>query len=252
MSAHFDRVSRHYAEHRPTYPAELFAWLAAQCPRRALAWDCGTGSGQAAVDLAAHFAQVVATDVSAAQIAQARPCAGVDYRVAPAEASGLGDATVDLVTVAQALHWFDLPAFYREVQRVLAPGGLLAAWTYGILHLPDPALDAPLQHFYHQVVGPWWPAERRHVETGYRDLPFPFPRLATPAFALQAQWSLAQLAGYLRSWSATARYIENNPTDPVDDLLVELAPHWPDSHEKQRIEWPLSLHVGRFEIYKAT
>lgn len=246
-NTHFDSVSRQYAESRPTYPAELFAWLAGQCPQRTRAWDCGTGSGQAAVDLARHFDQVIATDASAAQIAQARPCAGVEYRVAPAEASGLDDASVDLVTVAQALHWFDLPAFHAEVRRVLRADGLLAVWTYGILHLPDPVLDAPLQHFYHDVVGPWWPAERRHVETGYRDLPFPFPRLAAPPFAMHAQWSLEQLAGYLRSWSATARYREQHRTDPVDALLTELARHWPNDGTTCRIHWPLSLQVGRHD-----
>lgn len=242
---HFQSVARQYADNRPTYPAELFAWLAGQCAGHELAWDVGTGSGQAARDLARHFAQVLASDASAEQIAQAPAQPGIAFRLAPAEASGLPERSVDLISVAQALHWFDLDAFYAEARRVLKPGGLIAAWTYGILHVDGDALDGPVQHFYHQVVGPYWPTERRHVESGYRDLPFPFPRLAAPAFAMQADWTLEQLQGYLRSWSATARYRQAHGSDPLTALAAELAPRWGDPANRRRIRWPLALLCGR-------
>ncbi|MEW5769976.1 MAG: class I SAM-dependent methyltransferase [Pseudomonadota bacterium] len=242
---HFRSVSGHYAASRPGYPEALFDWLAAQCPAHELAWDCGCGSGQASAALARHFRQVVATDASAAQIAQASPHAGVEYRVAPAEASGLAAASVDLLVVAQALHWFDLARFHEEARRVLRLQGVIAVWSYGVIGLDDPALDAPVRHFYREVVGPYWPPERRHVENGYRDLPFPFDPIAAPAFAMRAEWPLDQLLGYLRSWSATARYIEARGEDPVEALAATLRPTWGDPATPRGIAWPLALRVGR-------
>ncbi|HUN94268.1 MAG TPA: class I SAM-dependent methyltransferase [Burkholderiaceae bacterium] len=242
---HFRPVAREYALYRPSYPDALFAWLAGLSARTHLAWDCGAGSGQASAGLAGHFERVVATDISAAQLAQAPRLSAVEYRVAAAEASGLESDAVDLVTVAQALHWFDLPRFYAEVRRVLRPDGALAAWSYGVLRLDDPACDATLQTYYHDVVGPYWPAERRHVETGYRDLPFPFDRLAAPPFAMSVEWTLDDLVGYARTWSATARYRDQCGTDPVPALAASLAGAWGAPQSRRRIEWPLTLLVGR-------
>lgn len=242
---HFAAVADSYADHRPTYPPELFSWLAALAPSRELAWDCATGSGQAATALAGHFRRVWATDASAAQIAAAVPCAGVTYRTAPAEASGLPDGSADLVTVAQALHWLDLQPFYAEVHRVLKPGGVLAVWTYGVFEASGDdasAVQPLLDRFYHQTVGPFWPPERRHVENGYGDLPFPFDQLASPPLAMAVQWSLDDLAGYLRSWSAVSRYRQQHGSDPVLALLSELAPHW---QGRRRVTWPLSVKAGR-------
>lgn len=239
---HFSAVAADYASHRPTYPAALFDWLADQAPARRLAWDCATGSGQAARDLAGHFDRVIATDAAAAQIDAAPAHPGVEFRVAPAEASGLDPASVDLITVAQALHWFQLDAFYAEARRVLAPDGVIAAWSYSRLLTDDPVIDERLWHFYSEVVGPWWPFERRHVETGYRDLPFPFTPIDAPAFAMQAEWDLEALAGYLRTWSATRRYLQARGVDPVSALAGELAPHWPTT---RRVRWPLTLRTGR-------
>jgi len=245
FSDHFASVATHYADSRPAYPAALFDWLAAQCATRDLAWDCGAGSGQASVALARHFARVIATDASAAQIAQAQPDPRVEYRVAPAERSTLDDASADLVIVAQALHWFDLDRFYAEVRRVLRPGGVLAAWSYGVLAVEGEAVNAAVQHFYHDEVGPYWPPERRHVESAYRELPFPFERIAAPAFAMSLHWNLAQLLGYFRSWSATGRYIEQCGDDPVARLEPQLAACWGDVLETREIRWPLALLAGR-------
>lgn len=243
---HFAGVASQYASHRPSYPETLFAWLADQLVERRLAWDCATGSGQAAVALAGYFDEVVATDASSSQIEAARPRPGVSYRVAPADASGLTVQSVDLVTVAQALHWFDLERFYAEVRRVLKPEGLLAVWTYGVFQAEGAAqqeIQQQLDRFYHQTVGPYWPAERRHVENGYAELAFPFNELVAPAFAMAVDWALDDLAGYLRSWSATSRYAAVKGCDPVVALLETLTPLWGDG--RRRVSWPLSFKVGR-------
>lgn len=241
---HFSALAEGYARHRPGYPSELFRFLAEQAPSREQAWDCATGSGQAAIGLAPHFDRVVATDGSPQQVAQAAPCRGVDYRVAPAEASGLPDASLDLITVAQALHWFDLDPFYAEVRRVLKPGGIIAVWSYNLLTIA-PAVDAVVNHLYEAVVGPYWPAERRHVENGYRDLPFPFERVATPAFAMTAEWDLGHLLGYLQTWSATRRFREAQGEDPVETIREALEAAWGEPHATRQVRWPLRLRVGR-------
>ena len=242
---HFAQVAAHYASHRPTYPAGLFSWLAAQAPSRSLAWDCATGTGQAALGLAEHFKQVWATDASEAQIEAATPCANVQYHAAPADCSGLPDQSADLVTVAQALHWFDLAGFYTEVQRVLKPGGLLAVWTYGVFQVEgaDTAgIQALLDRFYYETVGDCWPPERRHVENGYADLAFPFQQLEPPVCAMAVDWSLDDLSGYLRSWSATSRYAALHGVDPVPALAEELVPYW--GSRRHRVVWPLSIKAG--------
>lgn len=241
---HFAPVAASYADFRPRYPRELFAWLATLVPRRELAWDCAAGSGQASADLAEHFARVVATDASRAQIGAAAPHPRIDYRVAPAEASGLADGSVDLVTVAQALHWFDLAGFYAEVRRVLRPGGVLAVWTYGVLTIEGAEADRLVQQFYHDTVGPYWPPERAHVENGYRSLAFPFTELAAPSFAMEVRWALPQLLGYFRSWSATGRFAAARGCDPVTTLAAQLGPFWGEG-ELRRVTWPLALRVGR-------
>lgn len=241
---HFGKVAASYAMHRPAYPQALFDWLAAQCPAHELAWDCGAGSGQASVALVQYFDKVLATDLSAAQLEHATPHPKVSYRVALAEASGLPPASADLVTVAQALHWFDHEKFYAEVRRVLKPTGLIAAWSYGMIAIDHAQANAVLQHFYHQVIGPYWPAERHHVETGYRELPFPFERVATPELYMQVDWPLEHLLGYLRSWSACARYQELRGSDPVDQLGLQLQPFWSEARTTHTVRWPLALLTG--------
>lgn len=245
---HFSGNSADYAAYRPAYPAELFAWLAEQAPGRGLAWDCATGSGQAALGLAPYFAQVVATDASADQIAQARPHASVIYRVAPAEASGLPSASADLVSVAQAVHWFDLPAFHAEVRRVLKPGGVLALWCYERLRI-EPALDEAIEGFYSRLLGPYWPPERRHVEAGYRDLDFPYVESPAPAFAMGTAWNLDLLMGYFATWSAVKACRRALGQDPLPALRNRLAEAWLASGVSlataKNIKWPLSMRFGR-------
>jgi SAM-dependent methyltransferase len=241
---HFSGVAPAYATCRPGYPAELFAYLGSLSSRHELAWDCAAGSGQAAIPLAGLFRHVLATDSSSAMLDQAPRHPRIEYRVA-AETSGLAPASADLVTVAQALHWLDVDRFYRDAERVLVPGGVLAVWTYGLQHLDDPAIDRMLGHFYTDVVGPYWSPERRHVEAGYRTLSFPFPELTPPGFSMQVLWSLPQLLGYLGTWSATQRFRDTRGHDPVTDLAGEVASLWGEPAVVRRVSWPLSMRVGR-------
>lgn len=242
---HFAAVAASYAAHRPTYPPELFSWLAAQCRHHQQAWDCATGTGQAAVALADHFQQVWATDASSSQLKAATPCPNITYHTAPANASGLPERSADLITVAQALHWFDLDQFYAEVRRVLKPDGLVAVWTYGVFRAEGTdgaAVQQLLDRFYYETVGPCWPPERRHVEEGYANLDFPFASLSAPAFAMAVDWTLQELIGYLRSWSAVSRYQQQTGEDPTLLLAEQLAPRW--GALPRRVVWPLSLKVG--------
>jgi ubiquinone/menaquinone biosynthesis C-methylase UbiE len=240
----FATVAREYANFRPGYPDELFAWLARSCTGRDAVWDCGCGSGQASIALAGYFEKVHATDISPEQVGAARPHPRVSYKVAPAEASGLPEKSVDLVTVAQSLHWFDVEAFYAEARRVSRPGGVIAVWTYPRPEFVDPRLDAVFLDFYSSVVGPFWPPERRHVESHYRTLAFPFDELPHPPFGLRLDWVLEQVIGYVSSWSATARYRKQKGTDPVPLLREALRPLWPGDGTAA-LRMPLVLKAGR-------
>lgn len=241
---HFSGHASDYARYRPQYPAAMFARLASFAPARELAWDCATGNGQAAVALAPHFARVIATDASAQQIENAQPNERVEYRVAPAESSGLEADTVDLISVAQALHWFDIRAFFAEAQRVMKTDGVLAVSAYNLLTV-SPDIDALVNRFYFDTTGPFWPPERDIVEAGYRTIQFPFPELELPQFHMQTEWKLEQLLGYLRTWSATKKFIEKNGYDPVDSLGEELLPLWGDQNTTREIRWPMTLRVFR-------
>jgi len=242
---HFSDAPARYAEFRPTYPAELFAWLANLCEAHEAAWDCATGSGQAAAGLSRHFKQVIATDASAEQIAHASAPANVRFRAAPAEASGLADNSIDLVTVAQAAHWFDLPRFYAEVRRVLKPAGVLALWGYGRLNLPG-GMDEIFQRFYSETVGPYWPPERKWIDDGYRSLDFPFGEIiAAPDFCIEVEWSLPRLLDYLSTWSAVKRQAQATGMNPLPSLAAELEPLWGNPQRALQLSWPLFLRAGR-------
>jgi methyltransferase family protein len=242
---HFSTVAPAYASCRPGYPDELFAYLAQITARHELAWDCAAGNGQATIPLARFFRRVVGTDISGPMLALAPRDPKIQYRVAPAESSGLPPASTDLITVAQALHWLETGPFYAEVQRVLVLGGVLAAWTYGMPYLDDPRLDRTLGHFYHDVVGPYWPADRRHVESGYTTLPFPYPELEPPVFAMSQHWTLSELLGYVGTWSATQFFRQAVRRDPLLELAEDLGEHWGPPASERLIRWPLSLRVGR-------
>ena len=239
---HFSGHAGEYAEFRPHYPATLFAYFASESPERRLAWDCATGNGQAALGLAAHFERVIATDASPQQIEAAQQHERVEYRVAPAEQSGLSSSSCNAVTVAQALHWFDIPAFFAEAKRVLKPNGIIAVWTYTFLTVA-PEVDRIVERFYRETTGPYWPPERELVERGYRDVAFPFEEIRAPSFDIEARWRPEQLLGYLRTWSATKRFIAARHFDPVDQLAEELQRVWHDG--ARLVRWPIHLRVGR-------
>ncbi len=241
---HFSVRSSDYARYRPRYPTALFDWLAAQPPSHSLAWDVATGSGQAATELAAHFERVIATEASAAQLASAEAMANIDYRHEPAERSTLSAASADLVTVAQALHWFDHPAFFAEAERVLKPSGVLAVWCYEIFETTS-AIDAAVARLYHDVIGPYWPPERRWIETGYADLALPFPCIAAPAFEMALEWNLDDMLGYLGTWSAVQRYRADKGDDPIALVYGDIAAAWGAPAAVRQVRWPLKLHVGR-------
>lgn len=241
---YFSAGSDAYRTFRPGYPPELFAWLAGLPARREAALDCGCGTGQASVPLAEHFARVWAVDPSAEQVRNASPHERVEYRVAPAEETGLPDASVDLVIVAQALHWFDFDRFYPEVRRVAREGAVFAAFTYGLLAI-DAEIDRIVGRFYREVIGPCWPPERAYVDEGYRTIPFPFPAIEAPPFAMTADWELGHLLGYFETWSAVKEYRRLRGEEPLALVADELAAAWGDPSRIRRISWPLVLRAGR-------
>lgn len=245
MSFHdlFSHDSAAYREARPRYPSELFDWIASMANGHDLAWDCACGNGQATVPLARHFEKVVGTDASMAQLDAAEPAPNVEYRVARAESSGLSANSVDVVTCAQAAHWFDHRAFHAEVERVLKPGGLLVLWTYGI-HTVSPEVDDPMGEFYSQIVGPYWPPERSHVDEHYRNLPFPFSQIDSPSFEMRHEWTVAQLFAYVSTWSASKGYRDARGHDPVELIAERVLDAWGDPERVRMVRWPLTVLAG--------
>jgi SAM-dependent methyltransferase len=238
---HFSNVAGAYAVYRPTYPGALFDWLAAVAPGRDLAWDCGAGSGQATRDLVRRFRRVVATDASRAQLGVG--VAGACTWAATAERSAIRSRRVDLVTAAQALHWFDLPVFYEEARRVLRRDGVVAAWTYA-----DPTLDGAPGQVLARFAGamrPWWPAQRELVDSGYRAIPFPFEEIPPPDLAMTAEWPLDAVVGYLGTWSAVGARRERHGIDPLPLVRAELADVWGDPAQPRRLAWTLAVRAGR-------
>jgi len=239
--AHFrDHFSGHadlYSQFRPRYPEALYQWLASLVPSDTRVWDCATGNGQAAVALAKYFHRIDATDASRTQIDAAQPHGRVHYAVRPASDSGLETNSVGLVTVAQAMHWFEPEPFVREVSRVLAPEGVAVAWCYELFEVCV-GFDDPMLELYHQVLGADWPKERHHIESGYRHWPWPWPKLPTPDFQMTAEWTVDQALGYLRTWSASRRWQAREGRDPVTMMEPALRKGWGDAPSRT-VRWPL-------------
>ena len=241
---HFSSHSSGYAAYRPTYPPELVTFLAGIAPRTERAIDCGCGNGQLSVLLASRFRQVVAVDASAAQIAAAQPHERVVYRVAPADRTGEADGSADLLTVAQAAHWFALDPFYEEVRRVLRPRGVVALITYGILDV-DKDIKRLVDAFFFEVIGPFWPPEREHVNTGYRQLTFPFEELEAPALSIDVSWTFPEFMGYIDTWSAVREAEKSVGRTPMTAFAEALTQVWGSPDRRRTIRWPLSMRVGR-------
>lgn len=241
---HFSGHADRYARYRPDYPHELFEYLATLTPRHAYALDCATGSGQAAAGLAAHFNCVIATDGSFQQLQHARPHPRISYICNLAEQPAFKDASIDLMVAAQAAHWFDHDRFYDGARRVLHPEGALVVWTYGSASV-EPMIDVELQRFYSEVVGPYWPPERRFIESAYRDLPFAMKEERAPALQITAHWDMDTFIGYVGTWSAVQRYTKEVGTDPLPELRRRLMSLWNSPELARSVVWPLHVRVGR-------
>ncbi len=240
----FSKHSGEYAKYRPTYPAALFDYLAALPAGRESAWDCGTGNGQAAGEIASRFEKVIATDASEAQLSQAKPRANIEFRVARADSSGLPAQSVDLVTVAQAFHWFKAEDFFAEARRVAKPGAAIALWCYGLCTV-TPEIDKVMAHYYEGVIGPYWEPERKLVDEHYRTIEFPFQEVRPPRFNIELDWSMDQMLGYLSSWSATQIGMKKLGANPVERILPELEKAWGPRETQHHVKWELGMRVGK-------
>ena len=239
---HFSGHAGGYARARPVYPEALFDHLASLTPARDIAWDCGTGNGQSARALITRFQRVIGTDASVSQATYAGHIPGALFAAATAERAPLRDGSVNLITVAQALHWFDFAAFFAEARRVARPGGVLAVWCYGNCHV-TPETDLVYAKLYETICGPYWPPERRHAENGYREFEFPFPEIPFPKMELAVEWTAEDFAAYLRTWSSVTRYTAARGTDPVVEFAPQLARLWGPG--ARRVSWPLGGRLGR-------
>jgi ubiquinone/menaquinone biosynthesis C-methylase UbiE len=238
---HFSGHAGDYARARPSYPQELFEYLQANCECHEKVWDCGTGNGQAALALAKYFKQVIATDASSSQISEAPSASNVEFRVLAAEDPALESSSFDLVTVAQALHWMDTDAFFRNADRVLKTDGRLAVWSYGLLKV-NSYIDEIVGHLYEAILGDYWPEERRMVEAEYADIVFPFRQIQSRSFTMSLNWTLAELLDFLGSWSAVQRYKERNNADPLALVADDLYVAWGDA-ELREVKWSLILKL---------
>jgi hypothetical protein len=242
MKDYFSTQSKVYAAFRPTYPPELYDFIFRQVENKDRAWDCATGNGQVATYLSSHFREVLATDISQQQLEHATSAINVRYSVCPAERTNFPDDHFDLITVAQALHWFDLESFYEEVLRVGKENSILAVWGYGLLYI-DPEIDKVIMDFYSNTVGPYWDSARHLVEQHYQTITFPFEEIQTPGFSIKVQWTIDQLSGYLQSWSATQKYIREKGHDPVPMFIQSLSPYW--KRPALEVSFPIFMRLGK-------
>lgn len=242
---HFSAVASKYAAYRPQYPAELFEWLVSVCERHDVAWDCACGSGQASGSLAAYFDWVVGTDASCIQVSSADATATEHFLVAASEQTPLANNSVDLVAVAAALHWFPNEDFFAEVRRVVRPGGVFAAWSYGMPQVESVEVERVVHEFIDELLGPYWPPEIQMVLDGYASIDLPFEELEAPAFELQAEWPFERFLGFARTWSAVGRYVEDRGEDPVLELASDLGEIWEDEAALLPIKYRVDLRVGR-------
>lgn len=242
MKDRFSSVAKQYAQYRPEYPPQLYDFILQHVQQKDTAWDVGTGNGQVAGVLAAHFREVNATDISAQQLAHAVAKPNIIYSVQAAEETNFPAAQFDLITVAQAFHWFHFSKFFAEVDRTLKPGGLLAAWGYGLIET-EGELNNNIKDFY-KSIDEYWDAERRHVDDAYADIPFPYPLLEAPVFYIHASWTQPQLAGYLSTWSAVNKYIQKHDADPLQNFIDAFKANW-GTAELRSFRFPIFLKMGR-------
>lgn len=243
MKDNFSSQSDKYAKYRPTYPQEFFDYINSIVPNKNTSWDCGTGNGQVAIELAKTFDRVHATDISQSQIDNAAPANNITYSVQPAESTNFEDGLFDLIVVAQAIHWFDFERFYSEVRRTTKEDALLCVVGYSRPKVSE-EIDQLITSFYTNVIGPYWDKERRYIDEDYKTIPFPFNEIHAPQFANKLQWTLEHLIGYLNTWSAVKHFIRQNNYNPVDQLQIELERYW-GSDQIREVTFPLLLRIGR-------
>ena len=241
----FSKQSEYYKAYRPIYPSALYDIILKSVAQTETCWDCATGNGQAAAALSKHFGQVYATDLSPNQLKQAPQISNIEYSICRAESSGFSDNMFDLITVAQALHWFDTQAFFEEAQRVLKPDGIIAVWGYKLISLENQALNELVQEFYHKITAPYWDPERKHIDEAYGTITFPFKQERSPIYlSHKVKWTIEQMEGYFRSWSAVQHQIRETGDNPVDALLIRLKEIWPEGNT-QEATFPIFLRVGK-------
>jgi SAM-dependent methyltransferase len=240
----FSKQSDIYVKYRPHYPDELYTFLSSLTDEHEVAWDCGTGNGQAAIGLATFYNEIIATDPSEKQIKNCLPNEKIKYLVEKAENTSIQSNSVDLLTIANALHWFDFEVFYKEADRVLRNNGVIAAWAYG-LPLISPDIDMIVKRFHDRTLNDYWLSENRLVEKEYETIPFPFQQISSPEFFYEKSMSLNDLIGYLNTWSATQRFINENKFNPTELLKKDLTNVWNDIDAEKKLTWKLILKVGR-------
>ncbi|MEP7312312.1 MAG: class I SAM-dependent methyltransferase [Pseudomonadota bacterium] len=241
---HFSGHARDYAAHRPVYPLALVEWLGSVAPGRNAAWDCGCGSGQLTTLLADQFDHVIGTDASQEQVNSAAPHARVEYRCAPAEASGLASMSMDLIVVAQAAHWFDMPRFNAEALRVARPRAAVVLAAYETQRI-GPDVDPVIHRYYAETLDGYWPPERRHIENSYGDLAFPFAPFPTPQLEIALDWTCEEFLGYTDTWSATRRLAKAHGRGGFEQFAVELRAVWGGPAVRRTVRWPLAIRAGR-------
>lgn len=243
---HFGGHASEYAKYRPSYPETLFETIFRTVQNKGLAWDCGTGNGQVAVRLGEDFQKVHATDINSRQLEEAREHPRVSYLCSPAHHSELEDHSVDLVTVASAVHWFDIEAFYGEVQRVLKTDGILALWTYAPELLGPAPLAEVVRSLAQETFLDDWPEGIEWVSRHYADLPFPFQEIPCPKIDYPLQWDFDSLAGWVQTWSAFNRHKARTGIDLGDYVKESLREVWPGSIDQVvNLDFPLYVRVGR-------
>lgn len=243
MKDNFSTQSAEYAIYRPTYPQELYDYLFSLVKNKDAAWDCATGNGQVARVLAQHFKGVYATDISEKQLTQALKMPNIVYNVESSDHVNAPDQSFDLITVAQAIHWFNFEAFYAEVKRTLKPDGLLAVIGYGVMFI-DKKVDQAVHKLYEDILGKYWDPERRYIEEGYKTIPFPFDEITVPKFEIKTTWNFNQLIGYLNTWSSLQHYKKANDRNPLEYIFTELKEAWGSDAEKD-VHFPILLRIGR-------
>jgi ubiquinone/menaquinone biosynthesis C-methylase UbiE len=242
MKDNFSRQADLYAKFRPAYPKELFEFITGHVHTRQNVWDCATGSGQSAKELSRYFDRVIATDISSKQMENAFRSPNIFYSIQPAEKTDIPSQSLDLITVSQALHWFDFEKFYEEVRRTLKPGAWLAVWMYSLLRISDP-IDKIIDEYHFGLLEGYWDIERKYVDDKYSTVPFPFVEIKTATFIIEYDWTLEELEGYLNTWSSVQKFISANGNSPVPELINSLRPHW--NAETLKVRFPIYLKMGR-------